>query len=127
MNQWIEHVRAFAKARNLSYMCAATDPECRAAYKTGRPLKAPRGPANAKPASPATPTPVVRVGKAVRMRMPRPVQAIERSQPLTTGIMPNAQIASPVRNVAKKTSILTIARSRNAINPNRYPSMNKLD
>jgi len=33
VNPWIAHVRAFAKSRNLSYMCAATEPECKSSYK----------------------------------------------------------------------------------------------
>jgi hypothetical protein len=85
-NAWIEHVRRWSKANNETYMCAVTKPECRASYKTGRPLKAPRGPAKAKPALPASPAPVVRVGKTVRVKMPKPAPVNERSQPLTAGL-----------------------------------------
>lgn len=37
---WVTHVRKYAADHNLSYMCAATKPECRASYQ--RPPKAPR-------------------------------------------------------------------------------------
>lgn len=33
VNSWVEHVRKYAKDNSLSYMCAATDPECRSSYK----------------------------------------------------------------------------------------------
>ena len=32
-NPWVAHVRAFAKSRGLSYMCAATEPECKSSYQ----------------------------------------------------------------------------------------------
>ena len=38
-NPWIDHVRAFAKQHNLSYMCAATDPNCSKSYKENIMLK----------------------------------------------------------------------------------------
>ena len=38
-NPWIQHVRAFAKERGLSYMCAATDPNCSKSYKEGKNTK----------------------------------------------------------------------------------------
>ena len=34
-NKWTEHVRAYAKQHGLSYMCAATDPNCSKSYKEG--------------------------------------------------------------------------------------------
>ena len=30
---WVDHVRAFAKQHNLTYMCAASTPECSKSYK----------------------------------------------------------------------------------------------
>jgi len=42
-NPWIEHVRNFAKANNVSYLCAITMPECKASYRnksdTGNKIK----------------------------------------------------------------------------------------
>ena len=35
-NPWIQHVREYAKQHGLSYMCAATDPNCSKAYKEGK-------------------------------------------------------------------------------------------
>lgn len=36
VNAWVEHVRAWSKANGVSYMCAVSKPECRAAYKGGK-------------------------------------------------------------------------------------------
>lgn len=48
-NKWIEHVRAFALKKKISYMCAMTKPECKASYaKTKMPAKAKGRPAGAK-------------------------------------------------------------------------------
>lgn len=33
MNPWVEHVRAFAKRRGVSYMCASSMPDCREEYQ----------------------------------------------------------------------------------------------
>ena len=35
-NPWILHVKAYAKEKGLSYMCAATDPNCSKSYKEGK-------------------------------------------------------------------------------------------
>jgi hypothetical protein len=35
-NKWVEHVKAYAKQHGLSYMCAATDPNCSKSYKEGK-------------------------------------------------------------------------------------------
>jgi len=32
-NPWIDHVRNFAKSKNISYAKAIKDPECKASYK----------------------------------------------------------------------------------------------
>ena len=32
-NSWIDHVRNFAKTKNISYSKAMKDPECKATYK----------------------------------------------------------------------------------------------
>ena len=32
-NSWVEHVRKYAKDHSLSYMCAATEPDCKSSYK----------------------------------------------------------------------------------------------
>ena len=34
-NPWIQHVRSFAKQHGVSYMCAASMPECSKSYKEG--------------------------------------------------------------------------------------------
>jgi hypothetical protein len=39
MNNWIEHIRSFAAANNLSYGCALSDPECSASYRKKYPKK----------------------------------------------------------------------------------------
>jgi hypothetical protein len=41
-NSWVTFVRKYAADNNLTYMCAATDPVCRAEYKKSKPLKAQR-------------------------------------------------------------------------------------
>lgn len=33
MNPWIEHVRQWSKSHGVSYMCAVSKPECKAAYQ----------------------------------------------------------------------------------------------
>jgi len=33
VNDWITHIRAFAKNNNISYGCALSNPKCRATYK----------------------------------------------------------------------------------------------
>ena len=33
VNEWIEHVKNFARKNNLSYGCAITEPRCQASYK----------------------------------------------------------------------------------------------
>ena len=33
-NKWIEHIKSFAKAHNISYGCALSNPECLATYKS---------------------------------------------------------------------------------------------
>ena len=35
-NSWVNHVREFAKQHNLTYMCAASTPECSKSYKEGK-------------------------------------------------------------------------------------------
>jgi hypothetical protein len=37
VSAWVEHVRKWAKDHDLSYMCAATDPDCRNSYYKGIP------------------------------------------------------------------------------------------
>ena len=32
-NRWVDHVKAFAKANNLAYGCAISNPQCKASYK----------------------------------------------------------------------------------------------
>jgi hypothetical protein len=32
-NKWIEHIRTYAKSKNISYSCAVSDPECSKTYK----------------------------------------------------------------------------------------------
>ena len=32
-NEWIEHVKQFARENNLSYGCATSDARCKASYK----------------------------------------------------------------------------------------------
>ena len=34
VNKWIEHIKAFAKAHNISYGCALSNPKCLATYKS---------------------------------------------------------------------------------------------
>ena len=36
-NKWVEHVKAYAKQHGLSYMRAATEPNCSKSYKEGKP------------------------------------------------------------------------------------------
>jgi len=69
-NAWIEHVRKWSKDNGVSYMCAISKPECKAAYKGG---KAPSGKSKkpAMVASPAKPAPVTRDGKTIKVRMPK--------------------------------------------------------
>lgn len=33
MNKWIQHVKAYAKKHNISYMMALKDPKCKSSYK----------------------------------------------------------------------------------------------
>jgi len=39
-NRWTDHVKAFARKNNLSYMCAMSNPECSASYKGVKAVKA---------------------------------------------------------------------------------------
>ena len=38
-NKWVEHIKAFAKAHNISYGCALSNPECLASYKAKKNTK----------------------------------------------------------------------------------------
>jgi hypothetical protein len=33
VNEWVDHIRAFAKKNNIAYACALSNPKCRASYK----------------------------------------------------------------------------------------------
>ena len=46
-NSWVNHVREFAKQNNLTYMCAASTPECSKSYKEKQKPKAITAPASA--------------------------------------------------------------------------------
>lgn len=48
-NAWIEHVRRWSAANRVSYMCAVSKPECRAAYQSGKPAKAAKAPKEKAP------------------------------------------------------------------------------
>jgi len=39
VNAWVEHVRRWSKANGVSYMCAISKPECKAAYTGGKEKK----------------------------------------------------------------------------------------
>ena len=54
-NAWIEHVKKFAKEKGLSYMCAATDEECKRTYRESKPPKPPKAPKAKKAAKQAEP------------------------------------------------------------------------
>ena len=41
-NAWTDHIRDFAKRNNMTYMCALSNPECKAEYKSKKPQKAPK-------------------------------------------------------------------------------------
>ena len=51
-NAWIEHVKKFAKEKGLSYMCAATDEECKRTYRESKPPKPKKAKKAAKQAEP---------------------------------------------------------------------------
>jgi len=38
-NPWVLHVKDYAKKNDLSYMCAMSQPECKASYKKPTPVK----------------------------------------------------------------------------------------
>ena len=84
-NKWVEHVRAFAKKKGISYGCAVSDEQCKSSYhagkdvpaletpmRTSRVIKAtpPKGEAAKPPSSPAAPakTRMKRVKDIVRKR-----------------------------------------------------------
>ena len=46
-NKWIEHIKAFAKAHNISYGCALSNPKCLATYKSKK-KSGGRGPSQRK-------------------------------------------------------------------------------
>ncbi len=33
VNEWVEHIRAFAKKNKMAYACALSNEQCRASYK----------------------------------------------------------------------------------------------
>ena len=51
-NSWVNHVREFAKQHNLTYMCAASTPECSKSYKEKQKPKAITAPASAAASAP---------------------------------------------------------------------------
>ena len=51
-NAWVEHVKKCAKEKGLSYMCAATDEDCKRTYRESKPPKPPKAKKVAKPAEP---------------------------------------------------------------------------
>ena len=51
-NSWVNHVREFAKQHNLTYMCAASTPECSKSYKEKQKPKAITAPVVAKTVAP---------------------------------------------------------------------------
>ena len=51
-NPWVNHVREFAKQHNLTYMCAASTPECSKSYKEKQKPKAITAPASAAASAP---------------------------------------------------------------------------
>ena len=54
-NAWVEHVKKCAKEKGLSYMCAATDEECKRTYRESKPPKPPKAPKAKKAAKQAEP------------------------------------------------------------------------
>ena len=51
-NAWVEHVKKCAKEKGLSYMCAATDEDCKRTYRESKPPKPPKAKKVAKAAEP---------------------------------------------------------------------------
>ena len=99
LSTWITSVAC--SHTKSSYMCAVSKPECKASYKTGRPLKAHR--AQAKPAAAAAPpAPVHRVGKKVKVS--KAVMDKAKEQPLIAGISRMAPTA-PVVQVGKPIKV----------------------
>jgi hypothetical protein len=39
MTAWTDHIREFAKTHNMTYMCALSDPNCKATYQAKNPQK----------------------------------------------------------------------------------------
>ena len=51
-NAWVEHVKKCAKEKGLSYMCAATDEDCKRTYRESKPPKKAKKAKAAKQAEP---------------------------------------------------------------------------
>lgn len=120
-NAWVEHVRKWSAANGVSYMCAISKPECKAAYKGG---KAPSGKSKkpAMVASPAPRAPVTRDGKKITVRMPK--KFVGASTPL---VAPQPVADSITPSITDYSSYMKNYRKRNAIDSYKYPRMNQLD
>ncbi len=102
VNSWVEHVRRWSKDNGFSYMCSISKPECKAAYRSPQAAAA-KSKMQTELKSKAKPAPVVRVGRTVKMKMPKkPTPVNERIQPLTAGLStpvpksPSVQVRNPM-------------------------------